>query len=216
MIEAPTDLTPELTDYTAEALAELGRIPDTRREKLRELASFVRARRAAGEVAKLTFICTHNSRRSHMSQVWAQTAAHYFRIDGVETYSGGTEATAFNPRAVAALRRAGFVIDEPDGDDNSANPVYAVRFAPETDAMACYSKVYDDEPNPKQGFAAVMTCSSADMACPLVAGATTRIAIPFDDPKEFDGTDLEQAKYDERCRQIAREMFFVFSEVKTS
>ncbi len=58
-----------------------------------------------------------------------------------------------------------------------------------------------------------MTCSQADKRCPIVAGAAARIALPFDDPKEFDGTPLERSKYDERCQQIARELLFVFAEV---
>jgi hypothetical protein len=126
------------------------------------------------------------------------------------TYSGGTEATAFNPRAVAAIRRAGFAVETiAEGD----NPVYGVRYMDEMEPMPCFSKVYDRPPNPQQGFAAVMTCSAADEACPIVFGAANRIAIPFDDPKPFDGNEQEAAKYDERCRQIAREMLYVVSRV---
>ena len=60
-----------------------------------------------------------------------------------------------------------------------------------------------------------MSCSQADRNCPLVPGCAARIALPYDDPKDFDGTDREAAMYDERCRQIAREMLFVFSQVTT-
>jgi hypothetical protein len=206
-------LTPELASYIAQVLGELDQIPADRRQRLSELSAFVAQQQRSGTPAKLTFICTHNSRRSHMSQVWAQTAAHYFGVPDVETYSGGTEATAFNPRAVAALRRAGFLIDDPGEGDN---PVYQVRYVAEAEPMQCFSKVFDQAPNPSEGFAAVMTCSAADRSCPLVHGSAARIAIPFDDPKAFDGTDQESAKYDERCRQIAREMLYVFSAVGTA
>jgi protein-tyrosine phosphatase/arsenate reductase len=202
-------LTPELEDYIAGALGEVNRIPAERRIKLGELASFISERADAGKPVRLTFICTHNSRRSHLSQIWAQTAAHYFSIPGIETFSGGTEATAFNPRAVAAIERAGFAVATGEG----SNPVVEVRWAVDGPTMECFSKVYDQDPNPKQDFAALMTCSAADAACPIVFGADARIAIPFDDPKAFDGTDQETSKYDERCRQIAREMLWVFSEV---
>ncbi len=201
------DLTPELASFVETARAELDQIPEERRAKLDELGAWIADRRAAGETVRLTFICTHNSRRSHLSQIWAETAAHVFGIDGVETFSGGTEATAFNPRAVAAVKRAGFLVDDPgDGD----NPVIRVRFAEDAAAMECFSKVYGQPPNPTEGFAAVMTCSDADEACPIVFGAEARIAIPYDDPKAADGTPDEARIYDERCRQIAREMLYAF------
>lgn len=163
---------------------------------------------------RLTFICTQNSRRSHLAQLWAAIAADEYAVENVTTFSGGTEATAFNPRAVAALRRVGVVIPEPE---TSSNPRYEVRFSessprtPET----CFSKVYDEAPNPQDGFCAVMTCTQADEACPYVPGADKRLALPYVDPKAADDTPQEAATYDERCEQIAREMLYVFSEVKS-
>jgi protein-tyrosine-phosphatase len=201
-------INPELESYVDERVAEFGEIPQQRRTELEAIATFVSAKHAAGEPVKLTFICTHNSRRSHMSQIWAQTGAYLFGFDDVETFSGGTEATAFNPRAVAAMQRAGFLV-EPFSDGK--NPVYEVRYEPEMEPMQAFSKVYDDAPNPTEGFAAIMTCSAADDACPIVFGAAERIAIPYDDPKAFDGTEREAEAYDERCRQIAREMLYVFA-----
>jgi len=203
-------LNDELVSYLGDRLTEVDRILADRRTTMEQLARFVVERVEAGQPALLTFICTHNSRRSHMAQLWAQTAAHYFGVDRVETYSGGTEATAFNPRAVAALQRAGFLID---GQGEGGNPIYRVRWAESSAPMECFSKVYDRAPNPAEGFCAVMTCSAADSACPVVSGAGARIAIPFDDPKNFDGTDQETVKYDERCRQIAREMLYAFSRI---
>jgi protein-tyrosine-phosphatase len=146
-----------------------------------------------------------------MAQLWAQAAAHHFGINGVETYSGGTEATAFDPRAVAALERAGFSIE---ATSTGENPVYGVRFSESAEPIRCFSKVYDQPPNPTGGFGAVMTCGAADEGCPVVFGAARRIAITYDDPKAADGTTQEAAVYDERCRQIAREMLFAFSRVR--
>jgi hypothetical protein len=199
-----------LETYVEDRIGEFAEIDEERRALLKSISAFVAERADAGEPVKLTFICTHNSRRSHMSQIWARTAAEVYGFDGVETFSGGTEATAFNPRAVAALQRAGFVI-EPFTDGK--NPIYEVRFDETMQPMQAFSKIYDEEPNPTEGFAAVMTCSSADAACPIVFGAAERIAIPFEDPKAFDGTEREAAAYDERCAQIAREMLYVFSQV---
>jgi hypothetical protein len=203
-------LYPELATFVERRTAEFHHIPDERRAKLSELARFVRERIAAGDTARLTFICTHNSRRSHMSQIWANTAAHHFGIDNVEPFSGGTEATALNPSAVAALERAGFRIETPTDEPN---PVYRVRYHESAPPMEVFSKTYDQPPNPTTGFCAVMTCSEADRSCPLVLGAAERIAIPYDDPRAFDRTDQESERYDERCRQIAREMLYLFSQV---
>jgi protein-tyrosine-phosphatase len=198
--------------YLSEVAPEGAFIPVERRQALDRLAGFIAERAASARSSRLTFICTHNSRRSQMSQIWAEAAAARFGVPGVETFSGGTEATAFNPRAVAAMRRAGFRIDDPDGGDN---PVYRVRFAEGCEPIECFSKIYHQAPNPNLDFCAVMTCSSADAACPIVFGAAGRISLPYDDPGLLDGSDQETAAYDARCRQIASEMLFVFSRVRS-
>lgn len=209
MTTGETTLFPELEGAIDRCLGD-GEIHEERRMLLERISDFVVAELADGQPARLVFICTHNSRRSHLAQLWAQVAARVYGVTGVETYSGGTDATAFNPRAVAALRRAGFLI-EPFTD--GANPIYEVGFSDGMEPLQAFSKVYDASPNPREGFAAIMTCSSADAACPTVAGADERIAIPYDDPKEADGTEREAEVYDERCRQIAREMLNVFADI---
>lgn len=146
-----------------------------------------------------------------MSQLMASVAASYYAIDGVECYSGGTEATAFNPRAIAAVQRAGFKVEK---TDDAKNPKYAVRFEDTDKPLICFSKVYSDPPNSREDFCAVMTCSHADKSCPNVAGASLRIALPFEDPKMADDTPEEASRYDERLAQIGREMLYVFSQVK--
>jgi arsenate reductase (thioredoxin) len=188
---------------------EFSLIPDERKAVLKKLAVYVANKVKAGSNAQLIFICTHNSRRSHLSQIWAQTAAAYYGIDGVVTYSGGTEATAFNPRSVKALQQLGFVIT--DDGLGSTNPVYDVKFADDAPALKAFSKKYDEAGNPTTAFAAIMTCSHADQNCPLVLGAEARIVTPYDDPKDFDGTPQEEEKYSERAHDIGRELVYAFS-----
>lgn len=204
-------LNPALDDYVASVLPDVDGLDAERRAALDQLASFVRERRAADEPARLLFICTHNSRRSHMGQLWAAAAAAYYGVAGVETFSGGTEATAFNPRAVAAMQRAGFAIDvdETGGD----NPHYRVSLAEAAPMLEAFSKTWQHDVNPSEGFAAVMTCSQADEACPFVRGAALRVSLPYDDPKLADDTPEEAARYDERARQIAAEMLYLFRTV---
>lgn len=197
--------------YINEAQKDFDGISAERKKQLRKIALFVGSKIRAGEEAKLIYICTHNSRRSHMGQLWSKVAADYYGIKGVSTYSGGTEATAFNPRAVAALTRAGFDIKKVKDQEN---PLYEVTYAPDAQVQKAWSKRYFDGANPKENFAAIMTCSSADKNCPIVQGATLRVAIPYEDPKVADGTPGEAAKYDERSKQIATEMLYCFSLVK--
>lgn len=205
----PRTLSPDLQAYVdREVLPAMSTIPDERKESLDLIADFIRDRGSAGTTADLTFICTHNSRRSHLSQIWAEAAAYYFGIEQMRAYSGGTEATAFNPRAVAAIERAGFAVEYPDGP----NPRVLVRFAPDAPSLTCWSKVYDDPANPAKDFCAVMTCSHADANCPIVRGAMDRISLPYDDPKVADGTLEEAQRYDERCLQIATELFYVMRQ----
>lgn len=138
-----------------------------------------------------------------MSQIWATTAATYYGIKNIRCFSGGTEATAFNPRAVKAMERAGFRIDNPGG----TNPHYLVAFSDERSPIECFSKVYDDPFNPREHFAAVMTCSHANENCPFIPGAE-RISVTYEDPKVADDTPEESLKYNERVRQIGTEMFY--------
>lgn len=199
---------PTLAAYLEARAAESSMIDDERRSQLDELARAIVAARAAGKPVRLNFICTHNSRRSHMGQLFAAAAAQRAGI-AVTTYSGGTESTAFNPRAVAAVSRAGFRVEKTTDDEN---PIYHARTGDATHAMTCFSKRYDQPPNPKSGFIAVLVCTEADGACPSVTGADDRFAIPYIDPKIKDNTPEEASAYDERAAQIAREMIYVMSK----
>ena len=184
---------------------------DSHREQLAQLARVVGGRLKESGRADLLFVCTHTSRRSHMAQLLGLAAARRIGVAGVRTYSGGTEATAFNPRAIAALERVGFTITT-SGEEK--NPHYKVRFSPSAEPVEAFSKRYMDPPNPSEGFVAVMTCSQADAACPLVQGAVARLAVPYEDPKVADGTPGEAAKYDERVEQIGRDLAWLFAQAQ--
>jgi protein-tyrosine-phosphatase len=205
-------LHPELAAYVAERQTEFGQIPESRQAELKELTALFDEQLNANSSLSATFICTHNSRRSHMAQLWAQAAAVVYGFaDKVKTYSGGTEATAFNPRAVAAMQRAGFAIRAKDAE--AKNPNYEVSLGGNIETQTCFSKKFSHTANPQQDFVAVMVCSDADEACPFVPGAAARLALPYVDPKVSDNTPEEAATYDERSAQIAREMLFVFAQL---
>ena len=186
-------------------------VSNKRKEVLNPLVDYIQSKVNQNQEVRLNFICTHNSRRSHLSQIWAQTMAFHFGIKNVFCYSGGTEATAMFPKVGETLTNQGFQIQQLS---EAKNPVYAVKYDTDEVAIICFSKTFDDVFNPTLQFAAIMTCSSADEGCPFIAGAEKRLPIRYDDPKAFDGTDLMDAKYAERSIEIASEMFFVFSQIK--
>ena len=154
--------------------------------------------------ALLTFICTHNSRRSQIAQVMASKAAEHMRVDAIQFFSGGTEVTACNPRTVDALRRLGLSIEQLEFQ---SNPRYSVKINPDKEPLELFSKKYDHYANPKKDFIAVMVCSDADENCPLVRGCTSRVSLPYNDPKSSDNTDSETAVYDMKCLEIGSEQF---------
>ncbi len=206
LFPARVDLAATLEHFDARAAELPQTLEAPRLAELNALAEWI-AEQPADSPVELIFICTHNSRRSHMGQIWAQAAAYHHGLDHIRTYSGGTEATAFNPRAVAALRGLGVGLSTEAPD--AANPLYRVELQPDHAPSTATSKVYSDAMNPQSGFAAVMTCSDADEACPLVFGAAARFALPYIDPKVADGTDEEAATYRERAEQIGVEMSYV-------
>ena len=183
-------------------------ISEDRIAKLQPLIDYIKSKREKGQPIRLNFICTHNSRRSQLAQIWAQTAADYFEIPAF-CYSGGVEVTACNERTIRSLERSGFIISK----HGHSNPIYFILQDKDTRPIIVFSKLYDDVINPHGIFATIMTCSHADENCPFIPGAEARIPVRYEDPKEFDDTDLESAKYDERSQQIASEMFYVFSRV---
>ncbi|MEZ7889700.1 MAG: protein-tyrosine-phosphatase [Cloacibacterium sp.] len=198
-----------------EIIAQLSteRISEERKITLQPLIEFISSKISKNKEVRLNFICTHNSRRSHLSQIWAQTMANYYQIENVFCYSGGTEATAMFPKISETLTNQGFEILKLS---ETENPVYAAKFAENEHAVICFSKKYDDNFNPKSAFAAILTCDSADENCPIVYGAEARIPIKYEDPKKSDGTPEMNETYFNRSLEIATEMKFVFENLRKS
>jgi arsenate reductase (thioredoxin) len=200
----------ESLSKTIKSVAEIP-VSEERKEILNALVDYIQSKVTNHEEVRLNFICTHNSRRSHLSQIWAQTMAFHFGIKNVFCYSGGTEATAMFPKVGETLQNQGFQIEKLSEEKN---PVYAVKFDENEHSLICFSKVFDATFNPQSHFSAIMTCSQADEGCPFIAGAEKRLPIRYDDPKAFDGTEFMNAKYAERSLEIASEMHYVFSQIK--
>ncbi len=182
-----------------------------RKEILMPLIEFIQHKVDLQEPIRLNFICTHNSRRSHFAQVWAQTMADFFGVKNVFCYSGGTEATALYPLVLETLSQNGFRITELAPGQNSVN---SIKFSENDPGIIGFSKEWNNTFNPKNHFAAVLTCSQADVDCPFIPGAEKRISIPFEDPKLYDDSGgLQSQKYKETNKKIASELYYVFSKI---
>lgn len=186
-------------------------VSNERKVILQPLIDFIQEKVNNKQEIRLNFICTHNSRRSHLSQIWAQTMAAYFNVQNVFCYSGGTENTAVYPMVITTLENTGFTAN---AISSGENPVYSIKFAENQHPIIAFSKKLDADFNPKSEFAAIMTCSQADGGCPFIFGAEKRIPITYDDPKAFDNSPVQSEKYHERSLQIATELLFVFSQIK--
>lgn len=201
---------PIISTYINNLTKEFNSIPEQRRSLLETIAQYIRKKQVLNKPINLIYICTHNSRRSHFGQVWAKVAANFYGIKNINTFSGGTQKTAFNINAINALVRIGFKIQQQENNENNIFNVFYDDFeAP----CVCYSKVYDDLNNPQYDFAAILTCSDAEQNCPFIPEVELRVSTTYDDPKEYDNTALQDIKYDERCKQIALETLYVFSQV---
>lgn len=204
----------ELKEFGTALENQFELIPTERKKILNKLSAYILYKFNKKEIPKLIVICTHNSRRSHIGELLLAFGVHYYQLPNIQTYSGGTETSAFNPRAVKAIESIGFWVQTQSKE--GTNPLYEISWLTESKFYLSFSKKYDDPSNPRKDFAAIMVCSEADRDCPTVWGADFRLALPYKDPKVFDDTDLEEEKYRDKCYEIGREMFYVLQQVKRS
>lgn len=197
-----------------ETIAQFARrsITAERKSLLQPLIDYINIKLDKNEVITLNFICTHNSRRSHLSQIWAKALSHHYGFSSIRCFSAGTEATAVYPTVIRVLKESGFTINI---TKKGKNPHYQILFSDEDQGIEAYSKTISEIKITTQ-FAAVMTCSQAAESCPFVPGAETRIILPYEDPKVADGTKNEFFHYQQRSNQIANEMMYVFESAKNN
>lgn len=201
---------PDIQNKISKLINQFDTIPESRKLLLQKITAYMQAKVNEKAPVQLVYICTHNSRRSHFGQIAAALAALYYHVPGVKTFSGGTEATAFNSNAIKAVEKFGLSINKLSQENNAKHEVVLG----EGQQIICFSKKYDNVTNPSQDFAAIMVCSEAEENCPFVAGASARIATPYNDPKDFDGTTAQDQAYSARFEQILIETLFAYSLLK--
>jgi arsenate reductase (thioredoxin) len=199
-------------DFFKNALNTL-KLDKNRRQLLTSIAQFIAEEIKANKKVNLNYICTHNSRRSQLAQVWSSYACNYFKLSEVNSFSGGTAITAFYRNTVKTLQEVGFNFQIVEFSHQ--NPVYAINYKNCIDPIIGYSKLYDDEYN-KKPFIAIITCSNAEENCPFIPDTIERFHLPFNDPKSFDNSLNQAEKYMETNKQIAGEIHFIFEKIKMS
>jgi hypothetical protein len=207
-----SNIVPSILVYCQELEQKFHQISPARKQQLLILSNYLTSQVQEEKTPAVTVICTHNSRRSHIAQLWLAIAADYYQTAPISTFSGGTEVSAFNPRTVTALQKIGLKITSKNLD--AANPIYEVCWRDKMPPYLAFSKQYADSSNPQKEFLALMVCSHADIHCPVVTGSASRLALPYEDPKAFDDTDLEASEYSKTCALIGLEMLFVLKQLQ--
>lgn len=203
-------INPQVQDLISRT-AELSKdVIESRIFILNQLGEKLKAEISSNRVVSLAFICTHNSRRSHISQLLAHLLLHHFKIANIACYSAGTEATAFNERAVEAFKFFGFKINI---TKPGKNPLYEVSFGDDIPTALAFSKTFQDDSISKENLFAVMTCSHAEENCPFIPGTTYRVALPYEDPKAYDDTPNEKQAYRDKIMEIGAELYWLFSRM---
>jgi arsenate reductase len=185
-------------------------LTEDRKKILSKIAAEITKEYKINNTVNLTFICTHNSRRSQLGQVWSFFAANYFNLK-INAFSGGTEVTAFYRNTIKTLQKVGF--DFLLTDFSHENPTYKISFNGTENTILGFSKLYSNPIN-IEPFMAITTCDNADMNCPFIPTASHRFHLPFVDPKHSDGTAQQEETYLQTSIQIAGEVYFIFSEFK--
>lgn len=202
----------DLMKYCGSVEAEFNHIPDSSKMKLIEAGKYIISRLEEGNEARISFVCEHNSRMSHLGQIWTRMATLYYEIENIESFSGGTTPTYVNHRILNALDHTGFKISETGMAGHG--PKYLLDSGNPENAFEIFSKRYDHHMNPDTAYIAVSLCYNTEECCPISGGADLQLSMPYEDLQPWDNTPSESVRYDEQCRIIARDMFYMIDYVK--
>jgi len=126
-------------------------------------------------VARVLFLCTHNSARSQMAEGLLRRLAG----DRFEVASAGTEARGVNPLAVRAMAEIG------------------------VDLRGHTSKTLDRLLGERWDYV-ITVCDNANESCPVFPGRVTRLHWSFDDPSAAAGGDEQRLAVFRRVRDEIR------------
>ena len=126
-------------------------------------------------VARVLFLCTHNSARSQMAEGLLRRLAG----DRFEVASAGTEARGVNPLAMRAMAEIGI------------------------DLRGHTSKTFERFLGERWDYV-ITVCDNANESCPVFPGRVSRLHWSFDDPSAAAGGDEQRLALFRRVRDEIR------------
>ena len=204
-------LYPILDEYVRDFPEEFRKIPEDRRYRLNEIIYFLEEQEVNEAPWQLLFISTNQSTVSQMAQVWSKAAAYYFGFTDLQSYSGGLDPADISVSTIKALEKAGFIVYR---TDVSGTEVYRVKYSFNLQPILTFPKKINHVRNPQSDFMAVIVDENADLNIQNIKGTYHRLFLNYDDPIGYEGSELEDEMFDESCRQVAVEMFYVFARLR--
>lgn len=204
-------LYPILNEYVRDFPKEFRKIPEDRRYRLNEIVYFLEEQELNSDPWQLLFISTNQASVGQMAQVWSKAAAYYFGFSKFESYSGGMKPGEISVNMITTLEKAGFIIYKTNigGID-----VYRVKYSYNLKPIVTFPKKISHVRNPYHDFMAVFVEENADINIQNIKGTYNRLLLNYEDPVGYDGSDQETLIYEESCRRVAVEMFYVFSQLR--
>ena len=204
-------LYPILNEYVKDFPNEFRKIPEDRRYRLNEIVYFLEEQQENKAPSQLIFISTHQSSVSQMAQVWSKAAAYYFGFPGFQSFSGGIKPNEIAINSIETIEKAGFIVYKSDIDGID---VYRVKFSYNLTPIVIFPKKIEHVKNPYDNFMAVFVEENADVNISNIKGTYHRLLLNYNDPIGYEGSGLEDQVYEESCRKVAIEMFYVFFQLR--
>jgi arsenate reductase len=118
-------LTDTLKQTSESLIKDFEAILEDRKALLDELAIYIKGKLISRKEVNLIFICTHNSRRSHMAQIWARRLLQFTTTSRTSRlFPEAHKKLHLTSMAVNALKKAGFKIK---ALSEKSNPKYRVK-----------------------------------------------------------------------------------------
>lgn len=203
-------LYPILNEYVKDFPKEFRKIPEDRRYRLNEIVYYLEEQEEQRAPWQLTFISTNQTSVSHMTQVWSKVAAFYFGMEKFQSFSAGIKPESISINAILSMEKAGFIVYK---TNVGGMDVYRVKYSYNLDPIVIFPKKLNHVKNPYDNFMAVFVDENADMNIQNIKGTYNRLLLTYTDPLGYSGSAIEAQVYDDSCRKIAVEMFYVFSQL---
>ncbi len=177
------------------------------RATIHDLAAHVARRVRDGLHTSVVFAGRQNARRSVLAEVWAVTAARAQGLRGISFHSAGLQPTDVHPNTLAALRRAGFLVEARPGGGA------LVRVEPDASPIEVFAKDLEHSSVRRRDLTLVSVCKRLDDS-PMTKRAEQLFRVHFADPAEYDGMRHAERAYDVASRNIGAFQLAVIENIR--